>query len=100
METLVRGRFVVPVDKREVAKEWRELGYSCDLFVDPPGQQWNNFKHGCDELVVVVTGRLTMIIENDQWDMSPGDQIFIPRGALHSVHNTHTGSSHWLYGYN
>lgn len=100
MQTLIRSKFGTPVDKNAVAREWSELGYSCNVFLDPPGQQWNNFTHTCDELVTVVTGRLRMIISDQSWDIVPGDQIFIPKGARHSVHNISTGPSQWLYGYN
>ena len=69
-------------------------------FVDPPGQQWNDFVHDCDELVAGEEGRLRMIIGDQSWEMEPGDEIFIPKGAVHSVHNLHAGRSRWLYGYN
>ena len=100
MRTLIRNKFTTPVDQSEVARDWRKLGYSCALFVDPPGQQWNDFVHSCDELVMVVDGRVRMIIGDHSSDLEPGDQIFIPRGANHSVHNIHDGQSRWLYGYN
>jgi quercetin dioxygenase-like cupin family protein len=29
----------------------------------------------------------------------PGDEVFIPRGAVHSVKNVHTATTRWLYGY-
>ena len=29
----------------------------------------------------------------------PGDEVFIPRGAVHSVHNIHHGTTRWLFGY-
>jgi hypothetical protein len=42
MEYFTPHKFVVPVTKDVVARGWRERGYSCNWFVDPPGQQWNN----------------------------------------------------------
>jgi mannose-6-phosphate isomerase-like protein (cupin superfamily) len=100
MQTLIRNKFSSPVSQHEVAQDWKKHGYSCDLFVDPPDQEWNNFVHSCDELVAVVDGRVRMIIGEDSWDLSPGDQIFIPHGANHSVRNIFYGQSRWLYGYN
>ncbi len=98
-ELLDRNRFAAPVDKAAVAAEWRGRGYSCGTFVDPPGQCWDDFVHDCNEMVAVVEGRLEMEISGQTVAMEPGDEIFIPRGALHSVRNIHDGTSVWLYGY-
>lgn len=99
MDILERGKFPVPVRREQVAGDWRARGYSCDLFVDPPGREWNDFVHGCNELVTVVEGRLRMTVSDTTVELGPGDEVFIPRGAVHSVKNVHNAESRWLYGY-
>lgn len=94
-----RGKFSVPVEHATVYDEWRRRGYSCDLFVDPPGRRWDDFVHGCNELITVVEGRMKVIITGQDYVAEPGDEIFIPKAATHSVHNIHTGITRWLYGY-
>ena len=94
-----KGKFSVPVDRTTVYDEWRRRGYSCDLFVDPPGRQWNDFVHDCNEVITVVEGRMTVIIAGEDLTLEPGDEIFIPKGSLHSVHNIYSGATRWLYGY-
>jgi mannose-6-phosphate isomerase-like protein (cupin superfamily) len=98
-DNVIRNKFAEPVDQESVAGDWAERGYSCRLFIDPPGQQWNDFVHGTNELVTVVEGRLAMIVEGVRVEMGPGDEVFIPRHATHSVHNIHSGTSRWLFGY-
>lgn len=98
-ELLTRSKFAVPVDREKVAKDWRERGYSCALFVDPPGQEWRDFVHNSNELVTVMEGRLEMIISDGSAIMEEGDEVLIPRGAGHSVINIHGGVSRWLFGY-
>lgn len=98
-EIVTRGQFAVPVDRRQVARAWRARGYSCDLFVDPPGREWNDFVHPVNELVTVLEGRLRMTVGNRRVLVEPGDEIFIPRHALHSVKNVHPATTRWLYGY-
>jgi len=98
-EPVIRSKFAAPVDRSAVAADWRERGYSCDLFVDPPGRRWEDFVHGCNELVTVMEGRLEMEVAGDIMTMEPGDEVFIPKGALHSVRNIHSGTTRWLYGY-
>lgn len=98
-ELVSRARFGVPVDRATVASDWQARGYSCGLFVDPPGREWNGFVHATNELVTVVEGRLEMEIGNETLVAEPGDEVFIPSGAVHSVRNIHEGITRWLYGY-
>jgi len=94
-----RGRYATPVDRSAVARDWDERGYGCDLFVDPPGRQWNGFVHRTNEVVTVVEGRLRLRIGDQVFEAEPGDEIFIPRGISHDVHNIHDDTTYWLYGY-
>lgn len=99
MKILNRNKFSVPVDREEVAASWSARGYSCDLFVDPPGREWNDFVHTTNEVVTVVEGRLHMTVDDQELVAEPGDEVFIPEGASHSVRNIHHGTTRWLYGY-
>ncbi|MCG8543064.1 MAG: cupin domain-containing protein [Alphaproteobacteria bacterium] len=94
-----RGRFPAPVDRTAVAADWRERGYSCNDFVDPPGREWRDFIHDCNELVTVAEGRLELDIAGERVTAGPGDEVFIPKGARHSVFNVHDGTTVWLFGY-
>jgi uncharacterized cupin superfamily protein len=51
------------VDRDAVARDWRERGFSCDLWIDPPGQVWADYVHQTDELVMVVKGDVAFEIE-------------------------------------
>jgi quercetin dioxygenase-like cupin family protein len=96
---LVKGRFTRPVLRAHVRQDWAQRGYSCQDFVDPPGREWNDFRHPANELVTVLDGRLRLIVGKDEVIAEAGDEVFIPRGALHSVHNVHSGATKWLFGY-
>ena len=99
MNHVARNKFRLPVQQGEVASAWRERGYGCDLFVDPPGREWKDFVHASNELVTVVEGRLLITIDGEPLIAEPGDEVFIPQGTLHSVKNLHDASTRWLYGY-
>ena len=88
-----------PVDRTAVADRWRERGFSCDLWVDPPGQDWADFVHSVDELVVVVEGEVEFEIDGVVHRPAPGGELLIPAGARHTVRNRGEGTSRWLYGY-
>lgn len=100
MADLLKPRkFALPIDRGAVARDWGARGFTCDLFVDPPGREWNGFVHGKDELVTVVEGRLEMEVGGATVIAEPGDEVFIPSGAIHSVRNCSAGTTRWLYGY-
>ncbi len=88
-DLIAKGRFETPVDRSAVAADWRGRGYSCGLIVDPPVREWNGFVHGNNELVNVTEGRLELTIGEQRLVAGPGDEVFIPEGAVHSVKNIH-----------
>jgi len=98
-DILTRHKFAAPVNQGTVAADWQARGYSCGLFVDPPGREWLDFVHDCNELVTVVSGRLDMTVGDERVVMEPGDEVFIPKDAVHSVRNIHDGTTRWLFGY-
>ena len=99
MTLALKGRFSTPVDKTSVERQWRERGFSCDGFANPPGREWSDFVHACNERVTVVEGRLEMRVGEQLYVLEPGDEILIPAGTAHSVKNVHSGTTRWLYGY-
>lgn len=98
-ELIVKERFAKPVDSEKVAHDWQKRGYTCEPFVDPPGHEWLDFVHPTNELVTVVEGRLELDIAGTCIVAGPGDEVFIPKGATHSVRNVHSGTTRWLFGY-
>ena len=99
MSYLTHQKFSVPLDRDQVAHDWNGRGYSCDLFTDPPGREWNDFVHATNELVVVVEGKLKLTIGEEEIIAEPGDEVFIPKSIRHSVKNISSSTTRWLYGY-
>jgi len=79
--------------------DWKERGFSCGLFRDPPGQQWLDFVHGVDELFMVEKGKVRLTLGDDQFIAEQGEEYFIPAGVVHSVENVGNSESAWWYGY-
>ena len=67
--------------------------------MDPPGREWRDYVHAANELLVVVDGTLEMTVAGRDFTAHPGDEVFIPKGAAHSVKNVHEAETRWLYGY-
>ncbi|HEU4390690.1 MAG TPA: cupin domain-containing protein [Blastocatellia bacterium] len=85
--------------QKEIADSWAGRGFSCDLWVDPPGQRWEDFRHGADELVLILEGEVEFEIEGRVYDPGGGEELLIPAGALHSARNIGPTTARWLYGY-
>ena len=86
-------------DAVTVEKDWKAGGYSCGLWVDPPGQRWVDYVHETDELLMVLEGEMEIVIQGQVHRPTPGQELFIPAHGLHSVFNVGLTTSRWLYGY-
>ena len=93
----------VPVEQEleesVVARRWRERGFTCGLWIDPPGQRWEDYVHAVDELVLVVKGEVEFEVEGKVHRPRVGEELLVPAHARHSVRNVGRGESRWYYGY-
>lgn len=83
----------------DVSKDWAARGFSCGLWVDPPGQRWEDFTHRTDEVVMVLEGEMEFEIGGKVSYPLVREEIFIPAGVVHSVRNIGSTTARWLYGY-
>ena len=87
------------INQKDASKDWAARGFSCELWIDPPGRRWEDFVHATDELVIVVEGEMEFEINGKISHPRVGEEIFIPAGAVHSVRNIGSSIARWLYGY-
>ena len=90
---------MLEVDRQKIRDDWSDRGFSCDLWVDPPGQRWEGFRHAVDEVVMVVQGHMEFEIDGEIYKSAIGEELFIPAGAVHSSWNKGASTALWLYGY-
>ncbi len=88
-----------PISIEAVARDWAARGFSCDLWVDPPGREWIGYVHPVDELILLLEGEMEVELEGRWRRCKVGEEIFIPAGAVHSVRNVGSTPTRWLYGY-
>ena len=82
-----------------VRQNWAQRGFSCDIWVDSPGQVWKDFVHPVDELVMLIEGEIELKFEGKTLRPSIGEEILIPAGAAHTVRNVGRITNRWYYGY-
>jgi quercetin dioxygenase-like cupin family protein len=87
------------LDRNKIAASWTARGFSCDLWTDPPGQRWEDFRHAADELMTVLEGEMEFKIAGEVRDPKVGEELLIPAGAVHPARNIGKTTVRWLYGY-
>jgi mannose-6-phosphate isomerase-like protein (cupin superfamily) len=87
------------IDRTNVGDDWAVRGFSCDVWVDPPGRCWEDFTHATDELVVVLEGTMEFEVEGRVVRPEVGEELLIPAGTRHSARNVGSTTARWLYGY-
>jgi mannose-6-phosphate isomerase-like protein (cupin superfamily) len=86
-------------ERAQIEQDWKAKGFSCDLWVDPPGQVWENYVHSVDEVVMVLEGALELELQGRRFRPKVGEEVFIPAHVTHSVRNVGGTTARWLYGY-
>ena len=81
MNCVTKNKFSKPLDPGEISALWKERGFSCSIYADVPGQEWPNFIHPCNELVMVLDGQLRMVVADQEFIANPGDEVFIAKNT-------------------
>lgn len=87
------------LDREKIAQDWAARGFTCGLWVDPPGHRWDDFVHDVDELVMVLEGEMEFEVNGERRHPKVGEELSIPAGARHSARNIGPSTGRWLYGY-
>jgi len=59
-------------------------GFSRDVWTDPPGRVWEDYRHAVDEVVMVLEGEVEFDIAGNVVRPAPGKEVLIQAGALHT----------------
>jgi mannose-6-phosphate isomerase-like protein (cupin superfamily) len=87
------------MDRIKIQKDWAARGFSCDLWVDAPGQVWAGFVHETDELVMPLEGEEEFEMNGRKLRPGIGEELLIPAGTIHTARNVGLVTARWLYGY-
>jgi quercetin dioxygenase-like cupin family protein len=99
VETTNGGLRTAEPDREQIAADWEYRGFSCDLWTDPPGQRWEDFRHATDELVTVLGGQVEFEVAGKVHQPEVGEELLYPAGAVHSARDVGKTAARWLYGY-
>ncbi len=82
-----------------IEHQWRTRGFSCGVWADPPGQNWVDYVHETDELLMVLEGELELTMNGQKLRPKVGEEVLIPARTKHSVKNVGKTQNRWFYGY-
>ena len=87
------------MDLEKIEDDWRGRGFGFGIWIDPPGQVWENYVHEVDELLMVVSGGVELEMKGKARKLKIGEEVLIPAKIVHSVRNIGRTQSRWIYGY-
>ncbi|HVS27739.1 MAG TPA: hypothetical protein VHE58_10700 [Burkholderiales bacterium] len=87
------------MDERKIRTDWERRGFSFGIWIDPPGQIWEDYVHGVDELLMLAEGEIELSFLGKTFCPEIGEEILIPAGAGHTVCNIGKTTNRWYYGY-
>lgn len=87
------------IDHSAVRDDWYDRGFSCDIWIDPPGKIWTDFVHDINEFLMLIDGEIELEMDDNILHPKIGDEVLIPAGMSHTVRNIGLVTNHWFYGY-
>ena len=87
------------IDQSAIRDDWLGRGFSCDIWIDPPGKIWADFVHDTDELLMLIDGEIELEMDGNILYPRIVDEVLIPAGMNHTVRNIGSVTNHWVYGY-
>ena len=87
------------IDHSAVRDDWYDRGFSCDIWIDPPGKIWTDFVHDTNEFLMLIDGENELEMDDNILHPKIGDEVLIPAGMSHTVRNIGLVTNHWFYGY-
>ena len=73
--------------KPELENELKEEGFSSYEWSDSPGAYYSSHCHEYDECICVISGQMTFIVNNKEYELMPGKKLYLPAFTVHESKN-------------
>jgi mannose-6-phosphate isomerase-like protein (cupin superfamily) len=87
------------VQDERVRQDWARRGFSCGVWIDSPGQAWEDYVHETEELLMLIEGEIEVSFQGETRRPRVGEEVLIPARARHTVINVGASTNRWYYGY-
>lgn len=69
----------------ELQASLRAEGLEYELYSDAPGTKYGRHKHMFEDFIVIVSGKMKLVTDNNEWTLKPGDRLDLPPKTVHSA---------------
>ncbi|HAR67014.1 MAG TPA: cupin domain-containing protein [Lentisphaeria bacterium] len=88
-----------PIDiPEDIVGNWQERGFSCDRESLAPGEVTDRRIHTFDQLIVLLSGEVTVEIAGETFKPAIGEELLIPAGTIRCINNHTLEPIIWLHG--
>ena len=84
--------------KKELENELKEEGYNFYEWSDPPGAYYSPHHHEYDECICVISGKMTFIVNNKEYELECGKKLYLPAFTVHESKNKQKEKVTYLIG--
>jgi quercetin dioxygenase-like cupin family protein len=63
----------------------RAEGLEYELYADAPGTKYGRHKHPFEDFIVIVSGKMKILTDHNEWTMKPGDRLDLPQNTMHAA---------------
>lgn len=74
-----------PLSEQEAEALLRKEGYESFRWYDVPGASYPRHRHNKDECLWVIKGQLTLSANGTEYQLNPGDRLYLPSGTPHTA---------------
>jgi quercetin dioxygenase-like cupin family protein len=85
--TLQKGKYSDCIGTAILREKLEAEGFDVFSCSDSPGAVYSDHSHSHDEYIVVATGRIVFIIDNQRFPLEAGDALDLPANTVHSAKN-------------
>ncbi len=95
---LVKWDGPTPPTEQEAEARLRQEGYECYRWYDVAGASYPKHRHGFDECLWVISGSISFVVDGQEYALSPGDRLYLPKRLAHTAQVPKVGGVTYLVG--
>ncbi|HEY9685097.1 MAG TPA: cupin domain-containing protein [Oculatellaceae cyanobacterium] len=87
---LLKGKYADLKNSAAIHAALAKDGYKIFSWSDRPGAYYSKHSHPHDEYIVVESGQIIFLIQEQSYPLEKGDALILPAGTVHEAKNSST----------
>jgi quercetin dioxygenase-like cupin family protein len=85
--TLQKGKYSNCASAAGLREKLEAEGFDVFSWSDSPGAVYSDHSHPHDEYIVVASGRIVFVVDNQRFPLEAGDALDLPANTVHAAKN-------------